>query len=397
MTNILNARFKYLNYGIAHLKRTLNKKSNNPDKTGMAEEANLQALLEKNVPSCATHLRSVDELLNDATPVCEHASALAERLRQLKCELKAVQAKRYFLNKVVKESGAAGADGDFVALFPSSSEAADLEVQLAREKTELRAAKKRRAAQEMQLRDAAARYAASYSALEETRAEATRLLRASRVMGQMRAVADALRADDREALERLAADPELCAGAARALADGLASDAYEARSRADAASATEAHMRGQLAAQAEQRERLRRLLSDLTQQLDEKEQADERAQALKRELDELNAMSEVNECVSGCSVDSINDDEVKLTIHADAFDAQKSASLEKNGVQRQLTVRFRDGRTSQPVSATLSVEGDPDRQENTAAAGNTCSLPVIVRKAIVTATSHIYEASEQAA
>lgn len=354
----------------------------------MAEEAQLQALLSKDTLPTDRHLGALDDILGDDTPVCERAAMLTEQLRQLKAELKALQSKRWFLEELQRGGSGHDADHELVSMFPSSAEAADLELLLAGEKAKLRAAKKCRATQEARLRHTTAEYAAARAELDDAQSQSAHLVRAARAMRQMHIADIALREDDRDKLDTLATDSHLCTGAARRLVNALSSDAYEARSRTDADSASHARMRGQLAALAERRERLQQSLKDLGSRQDEKERGDQRAQALKRDLDMLTQRLHKQQRVSGCPVFNVDSNKLTCSIQPAAFDAWASSNLNSDS-QSLLTIALKNGIGSPVVSASLSAIDSSTQEQDIVLPYNTVEVPIVLNTAISAVISNL--------
>ncbi len=143
---------------------------------------------------------------------------------QLKDKLRSTRLIQQFLTHIEKSNST---EPPYNELFPTQSEYADVELEMAKMENELSSILKRRTEQQNRVKRYAEESASEFLRLQAESEQLEALLLKKRVADQLARVRAARGNDD--AIETLATDASLTTAAARALNDMLASDKYEMR------------------------------------------------------------------------------------------------------------------------------------------------------------------------
>lgn len=236
-----------------------------------------------------------------------------QNFNEVQNKLRSTRMIQQFLTHIEKSDATAPA---YTNLFPTQSEYADVELEMAKTEKELSSIKKNRAEQQNRVKKCAGEYASEYLRLQAESENLQKLLRKKRIADQLASVRNARGNDD--AIQNLATDSSLTTAAARALNDMLASDRYEMRNAISSAGPRCSQLRAQLEHAQQRRTDLINRRGSLVVQESDLENADSSTKELKRTAERNRGRELVANAATGCSLQlSGNDSLICATVRSE--------------------------------------------------------------------------------
>ncbi len=272
------------------------------------------------------YLGNNELVLEDSIPVPLQVQAATDEIQKIKFELVAIRAKELFLEKVTC-SGDEDLTDDFVSMFPSTTETADLEIELAQEKSALREIKTERREAEEKLSEVAASYEVAQASLTKAKKDIEEMVQTVHFAQQKKRIQQVLATDHLDGLEKLMEEnPELYKDAAALLMNRLTLD-IEMREEREAVQKSERAALAAVTAMEEEIAEQKAELENVQHDVEEHERANADSQSLRQKVLQNDADLNLAQALTGIELESVGKKQVVVQVRPQAFDVARGTAL----------------------------------------------------------------------